>query len=250
MAATGRAGAGDSGEFDMLGTRVGVTVKQRTRVGMCRVGHHPRRGLVLDDPPGIHDQHPVGRVQDQAEVVADQHGGEADLALQVLDRLDNRLLHQDIKRGGGLIEDDQPRVEGERQADGDALPHAAGELVRVTAQRRFRQLDPVEQFDRAPPHVGPARAPLGAQHVAEVVLDRPHRVEGVHAALQHERESVTAHPAQPFTGQRGDVGPVEDHSPGIQPRWWAQHAGDRVAEGRLAAAGFADQADELAIVEG
>ena len=82
-----------------------------------------------------------------------------------------------------------------------------------------------------------------------MVLDRADRVECVHPALQHERETVAALVAQLLAVEVGDVDAVEGDPAAVEARGWALHAGQRVAQGRLAAAGFADQADEFACGE-
>jgi hypothetical protein len=42
-------------------------------------------------------------------------------------------LDGDVERGHRLIEDEDPRIDGERPGDGEALPPAAGPLVGVGA---------------------------------------------------------------------------------------------------------------------
>ncbi len=64
------------------------------------------------------------------------------LALQLLDRCHHRLLHDDVQRGGRLVEDDQPRLQRQRQRDRDPLPHAAGQLVRVPVEHLGVQAAP------------------------------------------------------------------------------------------------------------
>ena len=64
-------------------------------------------------------------------VVGDEDDRGADLALHLADHRQHVLLHDDVERGGRLVGDDEvgPADGGER--DGDALAHAAGELVRI-----------------------------------------------------------------------------------------------------------------------
>ena len=62
------------------------------------------------------------------------------------EQLQHRGLHRDVQRAGRLVGDHQPRVERQRPGDADALPLAAGQLVRVAAGERGGQLDRVEQL--------------------------------------------------------------------------------------------------------
>ena len=54
------------------------------------------------------------------------------------------------RRGGGLVGNEQVGLAGERHRDHDALPHAAGELVRIIMHARSALgIAPVQQLDRA-----------------------------------------------------------------------------------------------------
>ena len=83
---------------------------------------------------------------------ADQDGGEAQLPLQVLDRVHHRLLDDHAQRGGPLVEDDQPRLQRD-SASADIETRCRippGKLVRVAGQhRRLRGARP-----RATPRPG------------------------------------------------------------------------------------------------
>ena len=74
-----------------------------------------------------------------------------ELALQVADQVEDLRLHGHVERGGRLVGDEQLRVVDQRHRDHRALPHAAGELVRVVVDPpvRLRDADPVEHLDRA-----------------------------------------------------------------------------------------------------
>src|SRR5690606_2432781 len=88
-------------------------------------------GGVLDDAPRVHDSDLVGHVGDDAEVVRDEDHGHVALALQLREQLHDLGLHGHVERGGRLVRDQHLGVERDRHGDHDALPHAAGELVRV-----------------------------------------------------------------------------------------------------------------------
>src|SRR6266566_3221983 len=48
---------------------------------------------LLDDPARVHDEDPIGDVGDYAQVVSDQDDRRAEVALQVLDQLENLSLN-------------------------------------------------------------------------------------------------------------------------------------------------------------
>jgi hypothetical protein len=60
---------------------------------------------------------------------------------QALDQLQHLTLHGDIQRGGRLVRDHQARIAGERHRDQHALPHPAGNLMRVQVEHPPRVAD-------------------------------------------------------------------------------------------------------------
>ena len=69
------------------------------------------------------------------------------------EQLEDLRLDRDVERGRRLVGDDERRIHDERHRDDDALPHAAGELVRifVRALRRRRNADRLEHLHGAIP---------------------------------------------------------------------------------------------------
>ena len=136
--AEGRQRAGDG-----LQRRVGLVhaearhaAQQAHRVGVPRVGEDLARRALLDEAPGVEHADALAEAHDQAEVVRDQQDGGVDAAAQLLDEVEDLGLHRGVEAGGGLVEDEQLRVDGQRHGDDDALLLAAGELERVAAQGR------------------------------------------------------------------------------------------------------------------
>ena len=111
---------------------------QRLRVRMQRRGVD--RALVgdLHDLAEIHHGDAVGDVLHHAEVVRDEQEGQAKLALQILQQVDDLRLHRNVERGDRLVADDEARAQHQRAGDADALPLAAGEFVRETVARTRR----------------------------------------------------------------------------------------------------------------
>ena len=85
---------------------------------------------------------------DHREVVRDEQVGQAELALQVAQQVDDLRLHRDVERRHRLVADDQARVERERAGDADALALPAGKLVRIAVERLRPQADLAEQLGR------------------------------------------------------------------------------------------------------
>ena len=79
----------------------------------------------------VHDRDPVADVLDDAHVVGDEQVGQAELALEVLQQVEDLRLDRHVERRDRLVADDEVGLEDERPGDPDALALAAGELVRI-----------------------------------------------------------------------------------------------------------------------
>ena len=123
----------------------GNELEQPDGVRVQRVGEELLRLGQLDDLARVHDRDPVGELEQQRQVVRDEQHREAELALQLLELLQDLALDDDVERGRRLVHDHELRLERERHRDDHALTHAAGELVRVRAHAAAVDPDEVEQ---------------------------------------------------------------------------------------------------------
>ena len=135
MAAAGRVNrrgnfAGNRVKHLAACTHPGHAVEQGARVrvsrGCIELGHRCN----FDDPPQVHDGHPIAHVANHAKVVADEDGGQAQVAPQVHKQVQNLCLDRDIQRGHRLVQHQQVGLHGQGTGDGHTLPLAARELVR------------------------------------------------------------------------------------------------------------------------
>ena len=70
----------------------------------------------------VHHRHHVRDVAHHRQVVGDEHVGQAQAVLQVLEQVDDTGLDRDVEGGNGLVQDDQRRLE--RQCPGHTDPLA------------------------------------------------------------------------------------------------------------------------------
>ena len=198
------------------------------------------RVRVLHHRAEVHDAHRVRDVLDDREVVRDEEVREAEVLLQPLEQVDYLRLDGHVQRGNGLVADYEVRVERQRAGDADALPLAAGELVRIAVLVVFLQ-------------------PAGAHDAADVVVklllghdvvlaDRlayylAHGYARAEAGVRVLEDYLYARsePAQLLTAHLEDVLPVEDDLAG----GLFDEAEYRPARGGFAAAGLADEAHRL-----
>ena len=115
-----------------------------------------RRRAVGDDAPAVEEQHPVGVLRGEREVVHRRDERQPRLRAQAVEQLERLLLVPDVERGGRLVEEHDARLLRERARDDDALLLAAGERARAGA--RGRRAGRAARA-RAPPRRGRARPP-------------------------------------------------------------------------------------------
>ncbi len=236
LVAQARVGQRHGGE-ERLGVRV-----HRALVQLVGVGH-------LDQLADVHHRDPVTDVLDHAEVVGDEEVGQVELALQVLQQVDDLRAHRDIERGDRLVGDHQARVERERAGDADALPLAAAEGVRVAAHVLGAQPHPAEQLGDAILQLPAGGDLVDPQRIGDDLEDGHARVQrrvGIledHADVAPVRLEIAEvelrqvdRPAVPLV--------IED-----LPAGGVVGADDRAPGGRLAAARLADQAEGLALAD-
>ena len=90
-----------------------------------------------------HDHHTVSQGTDDAQVVRDKNHSNGAQALDALERIEHSGLDRNIQPGGGFIEKEQFRLQGDGLRQLDALLHAAGKhtgRVVNAVYREFRGL--------------------------------------------------------------------------------------------------------------
>ena len=126
-----------------IGNRRGV--EQQLGVGMQR----PLAQFVaiggLHHAAEIHDDDARRDVPHHGEVVRDEEIGQAALALQCFQQIDDLPLDRHVERRHRLVADDELRLDRERARDADALALAAGELVRIAVGNFRTQSDLIQQ---------------------------------------------------------------------------------------------------------
>jgi hypothetical protein len=156
----------------------------------------------LDDPAAVVHQDLVGS-QDRRQPVRDRDRRPA--AFQLLQRPLDQALADGVKRGRGLVEDQDPRVLQQDAGDRDALLLAAGELVaalahdRVVALRQVHHAVMDRRGARCPLHRLVAGVRLGVQQVrADGVVEQVR-------LLRHEADD----PSERYEGQLADIDAVD-----------------------------------------
>ncbi len=212
-------------------------------------GAHPAG---LQQAAGVHHRHAVAGPGYHAQVVGDQDHRRPTGPLQAADQVEDLRLDGDVEGGGRLVGDDQVRLGNEGHGDDDALPHAAGQLVRETARPRGRilQADLGERRLGARPRLPAPQAPVTGQRLGQLRADPQVWVERRHRVLEDHADAPAADLPQVALAAGEQVGPIEAGTAALQaPR----RAGDEPEQGQashaLARAGFAHDAERLAAVQ-
>ncbi len=216
-------------------------------VGVPGSGEDLPRVADLDDLAGVHHRHPVASLGDDAQVVGDQQQGGAVVGAQVVEDPDDLRLDQDVERGGGLVGDHERRTQHQRQGDHQPLPHAAGELVRVGVVARGRDAHHPQRLQRPSLDLGLAdRLVVRLQGLGEVLADPHQRVQPGQRLLEDHAQVAPAHGVLLLRLELEHVDAAEPELP-VARAALGQQPDQAAAERGLAAAGLADQSEDLAL---
>jgi hypothetical protein len=186
----------------------------------------------LADPAGARAEHhhPVGEQHRLVDRVGDEDDGRLRLHVHPLEFAGEFLPGERVQRGEGLVHQHHPRLADERAAERHPLLHAAGEFV-WQAFLEAAQAGEVQQLAGAFAVLRPAPAE-DLDREQDVVQHRSPRQQG--GTLEQHRD-VGARFRDRRTGD-GDLAGGDRQQPG-----------DHAEEGRLPAAGAAEDRDELTL---
>ena len=190
--------------------------------------------------------------------MGDEQHGHPGLALETVDEGEDLGLDRDVEGRGGFVGDQQARAAGHRHGDHDALPHPAGEFVRILVQAAlgFRDADFAEQLEGARASGGGGQAAMRLEPVGQLPPDREDRIQRGHRLLEYHADLVAADFAHGgrVGGSEVDrlpVGTVEVHGTGRDAAAAEiDEAHDRQRGDGFAGAGLADHAERLAGLNG
>ena len=231
--------------------------EEALRVGVLGSGEEGVAGAVLDDLAVAHDGNAGGDLADDGQVVGDEEHGERVFALEVGEQGEDLGLYGDVECGGGFIGDEQAGAIDESHGDEDALALSAGELMGVVgvAHGGVGDLDGLERGDG----VVAGFAACGGRRVCgvgfgDLAADGHDGIERGHRLLKDHGDLAATDPAQgcrslqeqiesgAFAGIPEDL--AFDAGCGVEEAW------DGESGGAFAGAGLADEAEDLAFVEG
>ncbi len=130
-------------------------------------------GAALEHAPLVDDDHLLGQVGHHPEVVGDHQHRHPELALQVLEQLEDLRLDGDVERRRGLVGDEQRRSADQRHGDHRSLAQAAGQLEGVEIERALGlgEADQAEHLDGTLARAAAADVVVDQEGLAHLVAD-------------------------------------------------------------------------------
>ena len=201
----------------------GDRAEQTPRVRVLRVVEQLVERALLDDAPGVHDEHAVGDVGDDAEVVGDEDDRRRrSRRAASLELVEDLRLDRHVERGRRLVGDQQLGRARQRHRDHHALAHAAGELVRVRARRaRAARGIPTRSSSSTARSMrrGLGRCPVvRADLLDDLVADPVDRVERRHRVLEDHRDLGAADAPQLARRSPSSRSCAAEASPALEAR--------------------------------
>ena len=124
------------------------------------------------------------------------------------------VLHRDVERRGRFVGDQHVGAGDQHHGDHHALAHAAGDLVRIEADRRARGRGCARRASissAACARRACAAAEMAAVRLGDLLADAHHRIEREFRVLQHHRDALAAQPAKAALVEAAQVDVAEAH---------------------------------------
>ena len=227
-----------------LGGRGGGESSRRTAAAAPKAGELLDEGGIRDvrpldlarDHPLLEQQHPVGELGDEVEVLLHHDDGDALLAVEVAQQLDDRVDDGGLDALRRLVEEDQLGLGDEAAGDREELLLAARERPALAVQQGLEAREPgKDPADRLL-----LLAAVGRDPHADIVVDGEVREDA--APLRHVPEPEPRPFARPLPGEV-EARVADD------PAGRGDDAHDGLEEGGLAHAVVAEHADDLPLLD-
>ena len=229
----------------------GNAVEQAPGIGVARVAENFADGPLLHQLARIHDPDAVADAHHGAEIVADEDDGGIVLLAQATHQIQHRRLHRHVETRGGLVHEEQRGLGHQRHGDDDPLLLPTRKLMGVAVEDAFRirQIDLAQHEQSARPRLGLARLLVDDGDFHQLPADGHDRIQARHGILIDHRHAPAAELAQLLLRHAAHIATLEEDPPSGEPPHAAEIGHDGKGDRRLAAAGFPDQAQRLALLE-
>jgi hypothetical protein len=211
------------------------------------VQHGVHRTL-LHHAAGVHDGDPVRESRDHGQIMRHPDERRARVAAELLHLGEDLALDRHVQRGRRFVADDERGPVQQRDGDGDALAHAAGELVRIALQPLVRRgdADLAERVPRALAGLFLGDRIVGGHGLHHLRIDAQHGIQRHHGVLEDHGDLPAPPLAHLAFGEPDELLAAQTDRPLDDPAGRIDEAHDREARDGLARTRFADEAEHLA----
>ena len=218
-------------------------------VGMPRLEEYLPGRRVLDDATGIHDADPVGDLRQQRKIMGYVEHGEPYPRPHLVQEVEDLLLRGDVEAGGRFVQHKQVGIAGQRHGDADPLLLSAGQLMRIAPQEGGIVRQTHQRQGLRHPLARAVRGLGAAMHedrLGDLRADADAGIERRGRVLRHEGDAVAPEMIKTAARHPGHRFTLEENRALLDLQARMTVAEELQGDGRLAAAGFTDQAEDLA----
>ena len=145
----------------------------------------------LHHASGIHNAHSIGNLVVNAHIVRNNHQRIAHLRLQFHQHLQNALLNHNVQRRRRLVGKDHAGMQKRRHRNHHALPHSAGQLMRIGFQHVARQTHLVQIPVHPLVHrLSPFAAAMPAEQLVKLIFNPVNGIQNALRRLRHIRNRI------------------------------------------------------------
>ncbi|MCS7217340.1 MAG: hypothetical protein NZ924_06775, partial [Candidatus Bipolaricaulota bacterium] len=164
---------------------------------------------------GVEHSDPMGKSRYHPDVMGDPKHGHSGLGLQATNESEDLTLGNTIQGGGGLIGDEERRMEGQGHRQNRPLAHASRKLVRIKGRNPFRMgdLNPRQGLNRPGPGRGSGDPQMHLEDFGHLSSYREDRVQGGHGVLRDHANQAPAERAHGMRWHRIEIIPIDLHLP-------------------------------------
>ena len=189
----------------------------------------------FDNTATLHDRDAGAEITDDRHRVRDEEVRKAEVALKLLEKIDDLGADADVEGGDGFVGHDELGTEREGAGDANALPLSTAEFVGEAAGSGLVHADGAEEFGDTPAAGIATDAFVDDEWLGDDVFDSQAGIEGAEGILKDDLH-VAAEAAK-FGVARGEqIVTVEADTAGSG----FDEAEDDAAEGAFSGTGFAD----------
>ena len=200
----------------------------------------------------VHHPDPLTDPGDYAQIVADVHNGCVELSTQFADEIENSRLNGHIQGRSRLVHKQQGWVIEKGHGDDHPLLLAAGYLMGIALHHSGRvwHIDPFQHHNGALFRLRSTDPLMYREDLLELIPQTHGRIQCLHWVLVYHCNLIPLQAPSVFPRPLYEVLALEEDLSAFDIAICAQIVDDGPGKGAFAAAGFADNAEGFAPVDG